>query len=82
MDRGESIHVRGDKGGVALKSEFSKVTIFRAIIGCGIIQVLMAMMSQWMSASAVIELSWGVEAICYFMMSAYIMAVNLSFENF
>lgn len=72
MDRGESIHVRGDKGGVALRSEFSKVTIFRAIIGCGIIQVLMAMMSQWMSASAVIELSWGVEAICYFMMSAYI----------
>ena len=55
-----------------MRSEFSKVTIFRAIIGCGIIQVLMAMMSQWMSASAVIELSWGVEAICYFMMSAYI----------
>ena len=68
MDRGEPIHVRGDKGEVALRSEFSKVTIFRAIIGCGIIQVLMAMMS----ASAVIELSWGVEAICYFMMSAYI----------
>lgn len=68
MDRGEPIHVRGDKGEVALRSEFSKVTIFRAIIGCGIIQVLMAMMS----ASTVRQLSWKVEAICYVMMSAYI----------
>lgn len=51
-----------------MRSEFSKVTIFRAIIGCGIIQVLMAMMS----ASTVRQLSWKVEAICYVMMSAYI----------
>lgn len=55
-----------------MRGEFSKVAIFRAIIGCGIIQVVMGIISQWMSSSVMIDLSWRIVAIGYMIMSAYI----------
>lgn len=55
-----------------LDSEFSKNNIFQVMIGCGIIQVLMVIMNQWISSSFDRSLSWGVEGICYVIMIIYI----------